>query len=171
MGKTSIKIFAVWARVTLMDDIRTKFDFLGITGEGIASPLSASTKEIQYFDIGADHPVLIKGNAIRQRETIADQIHKAEKESNYANAYQHLEVRAIEAMLDHITDSKQVSTDEKYREHLKKQLDELTDYEERLEHMANERIAIALDDGVKVNYVKVQTDRNGRKYKILAPIK
>lgn len=37
--------------------------------------------------------------------------------------------------------------------------------------MANERIAIDLDDGVKVNYEKVQTDRNGKKYQILAPIK
>lgn len=52
-----------------------------------------------------------------------------------------------------------------------KQLEELVDYEERLEHMANERIAIDLDEGVKVNYEKVQTDRNGKKYRILAPIK
>lgn len=43
--------------------------------------------------------------------------------------------------------------------HLKKQLKELVDYEERLEHMANERIAIDLDDGVKVNYEKVKTNR------------
>ena len=42
---------------------------------------------------------------------------------------------------------------------LKKQLKELVDYEERLEHMANERIAIDLDDGVKVNYEKVKTNR------------
>ncbi len=64
------------------------------------------------------------------------------------------EIRAIDMMLDHITDARQKSTEEK-----------------RLEHMANERIAIDLDDGVKVNYEKVQTDRNGKKYQILAPIK
>lgn len=81
------------------------------------------------------------------------------------------EIRAIDMMLDHITDSRQASNEEKRREHLKKQLDELVDYEERLEHMANERIAIDLDDGVKVNYEKVQTDRNGKKFQILAPIK
>ena len=81
------------------------------------------------------------------------------------------EIRAIDMMLDHITDSRQASNEEKRREHLKKQLDELIDYEERLEHMANERIAIDLDDGVKVNYEKVQTDRNGKKFQILAPIK
>ena len=81
------------------------------------------------------------------------------------------EIRAIDMMFDHITDAKQKSTEEKRQEHLKKQLEELVDYEERLEHMANERIAIDLDDGVKVNYEKVQTDRNGKKYQILAPIK
>ena len=81
------------------------------------------------------------------------------------------EIRAIDMMLDHITDARQKSTEEKRQEHLKKQLEELVDYEERLEHMANERIAINLDDGVKVNYEKVQTDRNGKKYQILAPIK
>ena len=70
-------------------------------------------------------------------------------------------------MLDHISDARKKSTEE----HLKKQLEELVDYEERLEHMANERIAIDLDDVVKVNYEKVQTDRNGKKYQILAPIK
>lgn len=37
--------------------------------------------------------------------------------------------------------------------------------------MANERVGIDLDDGVKVNYEKVQTDREGRKYQILAAIK
>lgn len=69
-------------------------------------------------------------------------------------------------MLDHISDARKKSTEE----HLKKQLEELVDYEERLEHMANERIAIDLDDVVKVNYEKVQTDRNGKKYRILSPI-
>lgn len=81
------------------------------------------------------------------------------------------EIRAIDMMLDHISDARQKSTEEKRQEHLKKQLEELVDYEERLEHMANERIAIDLDDGVKVNYEKVQTDRKGKKYRILAPIK
>lgn len=81
------------------------------------------------------------------------------------------EIRAIDMMLDHITDSHQINTEEKRRDHLKKQLEELVDYEERLEHMANERIEIDLDDGVKVNHEKVQTDRNGKKYQILAQIK
>lgn len=56
-------------------------------------------------------------------------------------------------------------------EHLRKQIEEVRGYDERLEHMANERVSIDLDDGVKVNYEKVQTDREGKKYQILAAIK
>lgn len=52
-----------------------------------------------------------------------------------------------------------------------KQIVEIKEYDERLDHMTNEYIDIDLDDGVKVNYEKVQTDRNGTKFKILAPIK
>ena len=35
------------------------------------------------------------------------------------------EIRAIDMMLDHITDARQKSTEEKRQEHLKKQLEEL----------------------------------------------
>ena len=81
------------------------------------------------------------------------------------------EVRAIDAMLEHITDQRQAATEEKRREHLRRQIEEIRDYDERLEHMANERVNIDLDDGVKVNYEKVQTDREGKRYQILAVIK
>lgn len=81
------------------------------------------------------------------------------------------EIMAIDAMLEHITDHRQAAVEEKRREHLRKQIDEIKDYDERLEHMVNERIHIDLDDGVKVNYEKVQKDRVGKRYQILAPIK
>lgn len=81
------------------------------------------------------------------------------------------EIMAIDAMLEHITDHRQAAVEEKRREHLRKQIDEIKDYDERLEHMVNERIHIDLDDGVKVNYEKVQKDRLGKRYQILASIK
>ena len=87
MDKTAIKNFAVWARVKLMEDIRTRLGLLGITEDGISDPLPASTNEVKYFDIGADHPVSIKGKAIHQRELLAEKIRKAGKESNYQSAY------------------------------------------------------------------------------------
>lgn len=54
---------------------------------------------------------------------------------------------------------------------LQKQVNECREYDENISHLALERIEIDLDDGVKVNYDKVQTDRNGKKYQILAKVK
>ncbi len=82
-----------------------------------------------------------------------------------------IEVRAIDAMLEHMTDKRQQAVEEKRRDHLLKQIAEIKEYDERLDHMANEHVDIDLDDGVKVNYEKVQTDRNGTKFNILATIK
>jgi len=81
------------------------------------------------------------------------------------------EVRSIDTMIDHMSDQRQIASEEKRREKLIKQIAEVKEYDERLDHLAQEHIAIDLDDGVKVNYEKVQTDRDGRKYQILAPIK
>ena len=82
-----------------------------------------------------------------------------------------IEVRAIDAILEHMTDKRQQAAEEQRRDHLLKQIVEIKEYDVRLDHMTNEYIDIDLDDGVKVNYEKVQTDRNGTKFKILAPIK
>ncbi len=82
-----------------------------------------------------------------------------------------IEVRAIDAMLEHMTDKRQQAVEEQRRDHLLKQIAEIKEYDESLDHMTNEHIDIDLDDGVKVNYEKVQTDRNGTQFKILAPIK
>ncbi len=81
------------------------------------------------------------------------------------------EIRSIDTLLDHITDARQIGVEEKRREHLRRQVEEIREYDERLEHMANEHISLDLDDGVKRNYEKLQTDRNGVMYQILAPIK
>ncbi len=81
------------------------------------------------------------------------------------------EVRAIDTMLDHIMDHRHAAVEEKRREHLRKQIEEIKEYDERLEHIASEHIRIDLDDGVKVNYEKVQKDREGKRYQILAPIR
>ncbi len=81
------------------------------------------------------------------------------------------EVRTIDTMIQSMTDQRQISAEEKRREKLIKQIAEVKEYDERLDHLAQEHIDIDLDDGVKVNYEKIQTDRDGKKYQILAPIK
>ena len=80
-------------------------------------------------------------------------------------------MRAIDTMTLHMTDQRQIAIEEKRKEKLLKQIAEVKEYDEKLDHLAAEKIEIDLDDGVKVNYEKVQTDRDGMKYQILAPIK
>ena len=58
----------------------------------------------------------------------------------------------------------------KRKEKLQKQLHECRDYDAVLGHIALASIAIDLDDGVKVNYVKVQTAKDAKLLPILAKI-
>lgn len=81
------------------------------------------------------------------------------------------ELRMLEQELDSLTDKHRIGQLEKRREHLEKQLAEVKAYDENLDHMASEHLVMDLDDGVKVNYEKMQTDREGIRYPILAKIK
>ena len=81
------------------------------------------------------------------------------------------EVRTIDIMIKSMKDSRMIAMQDKRRAKLQKQIAEVKVYDEKLDHLANDHIEIDLDDGVKVNYQKVQTDRNGKVYQILAPIK
>lgn len=66
--------------------------------------------------------------------------------------------------------SREVAQATKRKEKLVKQLKECKDYDDRLGHIALVRIPIDLDDGVKLNYEKVQTGADGKKLAILAKI-
>ena len=68
-------------------------------------------------------------------------------------------------------DAKEITQLQKRIEKITKQLKECKDYDERLGHIALERISIDLDDGVIVNYQKVQTDSKAKVHQILAKIK
>ena len=54
---------------------------------------------------------------------------------------------------------------------IKSQLDECKQFDEKMNHLSSEYISIDLDDGVKVNYEKVQTGRDRKKYEILGKVK
>lgn len=45
------------------------------------------------------------------------------------------------------------------------------EYDEKIGHLALSRTELDLDDGVKVNYCKVQTARDGKFYEVLADSK
>ena len=70
-------------------------------------------------------------------------------------------------IIDNSTDSKEISAASKRKEKLQKQLKETKDYDAMIAHLALSRIDIDLDDGVKVNYEKVQTAPDGKKMQIL----
>ena len=54
---------------------------------------------------------------------------------------------------------------------LTKQLKECHEYDEKIAHLALSRIELDLDDGVKVNYKKLQTGVDGKFYEVLADSK
>ena len=54
---------------------------------------------------------------------------------------------------------------------IKLQLEECRQFDEKMNHLSSEYISIDLDDGVKVNYEKVQTGRDGKKYEILGKVR
>ena len=80
------------------------------------------------------------------------------------------EIDRMKEMAENSNNAREVAQAEKRREKLIKQLKETKEYDEKIAHLALSRIAIDLDDGVKVNYEKVQTGQNGKKLEILAKI-
>ena len=87
MDKTAIKNFSIWARNTLMNDVRASLGMIGITEKGISSPLPASTREIQYFDIGSTQPLSIVGYDIISRNAIVSRL---KQENDYSIAFKSL---------------------------------------------------------------------------------
>lgn len=92
---------------------------------------------------------------------------------NYLHQVQKAYERAISNLQEDMADSKdakEITHLQKKIEKFTKQLKECKEYDERLGHIALDRIPIDLDDGVKVNYQKVQTDSKGNFHQILAEI-
>jgi hypothetical protein len=80
------------------------------------------------------------------------------------------EMNRMQDMIEHSTNAREVAAANKRKEKLQKQLKECREYDEKIGHLALSRIALDLDDGVKVNYEKVQTASDGKKYQVLAKI-
>ena len=94
--------------------------------------------------------------------------------------YLHKTQRAIEESITNYTNIKEnselkseVKEATKALNKLNKQLDETKKYDEVLGHLANQKIEIDLDDGVKVNYAKfqnIQISNNNKKQNLLKKI-
>ena len=88
-----------------------------------------------------------------QTDTIArirtDYIH--EQQSRYRTNISELEDRIVKS-----STSEQVKL-KKELKFIQEQSDEIHEYEEEIHHLADQMISIDLDDGVKVNYAKLET--------------
>lgn len=92
---------------------------------------------------------------------------------DYLHKMQRTYMSEIDRMQDEIENGKtsaDISKAEKRKEKLIKQLKETKEYDEKIAHLALSRIAIDLDDGVKVNYDKVQTAQDGKMLNVLGKI-
>lgn len=94
----------------------------------------------------------------------ADYLHRMER--IYSN-----EVNRMQDVIDHSHSAHEVSVAEKRLEKMKKQIKECQDYDAKLGHLALDQIHLDLDDGVKINYRKAQTGRDGKFYEVLADSK
>ena len=81
------------------------------------------------------------------------------------------EINRMQDMMDHTTNAREAAAASKRKDKLTKQLKECRDYDEKISHLALSRIALDLDDGVKVNYRKLQTAADGKFYEVLADSK
>ena len=80
------------------------------------------------------------------------------------------EIARMQEIIDSSSNGREVTAATKRKEKLIKQLKETKEYDEKIAHLALSRIAIDLDDGVKVNYEKIQTGTDGKKLEVLAKI-
>lgn len=77
------------------------------------------------------------------------------------------EIERMQEVIDTNHEKKEVNLATKRKEKLQKQLKETKEYDTLIAHLALSRIDIDLDDGVKVNYEKVQTSKDGKVMKVL----
>lgn len=80
------------------------------------------------------------------------------------------EINRMQDTIDNSSNAREVTAATKRKEKLQRQLKECQEYDEKIGHLALSRIEIDLDDGVKINYEKVQTASDGKKYQVLAKI-
>lgn len=91
MNKASIEKFAIWARNKLIADITYKAGLMGISEKGIAQPLSQSTSDLQFFDIGTKEYAQVAGKtAIDQRNALVNAIKRKEQDSDYKTAFAYI---------------------------------------------------------------------------------
>jgi len=81
------------------------------------------------------------------------------------------EIGRMQDTIDHISNAREVAAATKRKEKLQKQLKECREYDEKIAHLALSRTELDPDDGIKVNYRKLQTAADGKFYEVLSDSK
>ena len=69
MDKSAIRDFAVKARYKLINEIVTRANMIGVSENGVKSPLAQSSHAAEYYDIGGNTPYELKGEDIKKRQS------------------------------------------------------------------------------------------------------
>lgn len=182
IGRLIAWLKVVYGAETLEENLRFIADALGTSGD------TARQKIRNYFlkDFFKDHCKIYQKRPIywlydsgkqngfkaliymhRYNADTSGQV-RAEYLSQMEETYES-EINRMQDIMDNGA-GREVALAGKRKEKLQKQLHECRDYDAVLGHIALASIAIDLDDGVKVNYVKVQTAKDGKLLPILAKI-
>ena len=182
IGRLIAWLKVVYGAETLEENLRFIADALGTSGD------TARQKIRNYFlkDFFKDHCKIYQKRPIywlydsgkqngfkaliymhRYDADTSGQV-RAEYLSQMEETYES-EINRMQDIMDNGA-GREVALAGKRKEKLQKQLHECRDYDAVLGHIALASIAIDLDDGVKVNYVKVQTAKDGKLLPILAKI-
>lgn len=89
---------------------------------------------------------------------------------DYMHKLQRLYRNEIVRLQDNIDNKEEIAKSQKRLERITNQLKETEEYDAKIGMVIAARTEIDLDDGVKVNYEKVQLGSDGKKYEILAKI-
>lgn len=182
IGRLIAWLKVVYGAETLEENLRFIVDALGTSGD------TARQKIRNYFlkDFFKDHCKIYQKRPIywlydsgkqngfkaliymhRYNADTSGQV-RAEYLGKMEETYES-EINRMQDIMDNGA-GREVALAGKRKEKLQKQLHECRDYDAVLGHIALASIAIDLDDGVKVNYVKVQTAKDGKLLPILAKI-
>ena len=182
IGRLIALLKVVYGAETLEENLRFIADALGTSGD------TARQKIRNYFlkDFFKDHCKIYQKRPIywlydsgkqngfkaliymhRYNADTSGQV-RAEYLGKMEETYES-EINRMQDIMDNGA-GREVALAGKRKEKLQKQLHECRDYDAVLGHIALASIAIDLDDGVKVNYVKVQTAKDGKLLPILAKI-
>lgn len=172
---------AVFGEDTLEDNLRYVAENLGIKGNG-----TAREKIRQYFlkEFYKDHCKVYQKRPIywlfdtgkKNGFKALCYVHRWNVNTvgnvriDYMHKLQRLYRNEINRLKENIDAGEEIAKSQKRLEKITNQLQETEEYDAKIGIVVAARTEIDLDDGVKVNYDKVQTGSDGKHYQILAKI-